>query len=250
MTIKYDLTGFYNLREGGGLKAGSDRLRTERLLRSDFPSSLDGEDQLFFSELPLSAVVDLRSEMERLSSPHFFKENGFRVINRGIEAGSAASMMSGHMTIEKMYLEMLQHSPKHLTDAVIDVADTIGEGAVLVHCTAGKDRTGIVIALIQWLLGVDEDAIVESYSLTEQNLDGPWLQRKIKEIPKALAKIPGAEHFEVDTLIPLMTSSPPAAMELVLKTIREGYGGPADFLVANGAKESDFEKLGDALLVP
>ena len=62
--IKYDLTGFYNFRDGGGLPARAGRLRTQRLLRSDQPSSLDSQDVDYLWDLPLAMVVDLRGEME------------------------------------------------------------------------------------------------------------------------------------------------------------------------------------------
>ena len=78
--IKYDLSGFYNLRDGGGLAAADGRMRTLRLLRSDQPAALDRQDADFLRDLPLSSVIDLRTEVEVMMEPSLFKKGGFSVL--------------------------------------------------------------------------------------------------------------------------------------------------------------------------
>ena len=89
--IKYDLSGFYNLRDGGGLWAADGRLRTLRLLRSDQPGAMDSQDADFLRDLPVSSVIDLRTEIEITFEPSLFKKNGFKVQRHSIMAGSPAS---------------------------------------------------------------------------------------------------------------------------------------------------------------
>lgn len=241
--IKYDLTSFYNFRDGGGLPTENGRLRTLRLLRSDQPSSLDAQDVDYLRDLPLAMVVDLRGEMEVGFSPSPFKHNGFKVAHHPIAAGSPASMLEGKMTIDLMYSQMLEHGGKAFARAVESVAEGLEKGSAIVHCTAGKDRTGITIAMIQQMLGVPRDAIVASYALTKQNLDGTWKKDKIAMVEKMI----GVKHAEA--MAPLMVDSPPEAMERVLDHLEDEHGGAAGYLRAHGMDQSVEEILRDQLLV-
>lgn len=243
MTIKYDLTGFYNFREGGGMPADGGRVRTERLLRSDFPSSLDDEDIEFLREVPVAVVVDLRTDQEIQASPEFFADAGLDVQREPILAGSIQSMLTETPTVESMYLTMLQQAPTQIAAAVGKVASAVPDGAALVHCTAGKDRTGIVIALTQAVLGVSDDDIVANYVQTEQNLQGPWLNQKLAQIKPLLAKAPAGQSIDVDKLIPIMSQSPAPAIEAVLAQVRKEYGSVDQFLLANGVTQDQLDAL-------
>lgn len=92
--MKYDLTGFYNFREGGGMAAGEGRVRTQHLLRSDFPQSFGAESVEYMQEVPVSAVIDLRTDPEIESQPRYFKDAGFNVVKIPILSGSIKSMMA------------------------------------------------------------------------------------------------------------------------------------------------------------
>ncbi len=248
MTLQYELTGFYNLREGGGMASQDGRVRTLRLLRSDFPSEMTGEAQEFFRDVPVAGVIDLRSELEVLTAPPLFKEAGLHVYHRPVEAGSILSMLSGKLTVERMYMGMLEHAPEQLAKAVALAADITQDGAVLVHCTAGKDRTGIVIALIQSVLGVPDEEIVANYEITSKNLTGAWVQNKLEEGKKIAAKVPDGNKIDLDELIPLMTGSPASAMEAVLDKLQEDWGGPEGFLLHHGVTTEQMETLRKNLL--
>lgn len=241
--IRYDLTGFSNLRDGGGLPTATGRMRTQRLLRSDQPTSLDSQDVDYLLDLPLHAVVDLRSEMEVMMSPSPFKAHGFNVVRHGIDAGSATSMLEGKMTIDLMYSEMLDNSGKAFAAAVQSVAQGVELGAALVHCTAGKDRTGITIAMIQQMLGAFEEYIVQSYALTQQNLSGAWKAEKVALVSELVGE-KMAKKIE-----PLMVDSPPEAIQKVLDHLQEEYGGAENYLLGHGMDRSAAEILRDQLLV-
>lgn len=241
--VRYELTGFYNFRDGGGLAARDGRLRTMRLLRSDQPESLDGQDIDFLRDLPLAKVVDLRTEMEVKTSPSAFKEAGFALERHPIVAGSAASMVEGDMTVAKMYQEMLHKGGKAFARAVAAAAAGLGNGSVIVHCTAGKDRTGITIALIQELLGASREDIIDSYALTGANLAGPWVDEKMAAIAKFLGE------KEAERLEPLLAQSPPEAMSQALSYVDQNFGGALGYLQSHGLDEGVVGSLRDALIV-
>lgn len=140
----------------------------------------------FFQGMPLVSVLDLRTPEEVALSPRFFANAGFDVVSLPLLSGSVASMLKDVPSVGQVYLEMLAASPKELTAAVIAIADATGEGAVLVHCTAGKDRTGVVCALVQAVLGVSDQDIVANYVLSHDNLEGAWVRSKEEELKELL----------------------------------------------------------------
>lgn len=241
--IKYDLSGFANFRDGGGLEAEGGRLRTLRLLRSDQPDSLDDQDLDFLRDLPLVKVLDLRTEVEIKTSPSEFEKAGFSVEHHPIVAGSAASMVEGDLTVTMMYEEMLHKGGKAFARAITAVSEGLSSGAVIVHCTAGKDRTGITIALAQILLGVSREDVIASYALTEANLAGAWVDEKTE----ALAKFLGRE--EAEKLEPLLAQSPPEAMGQALAYLDQHFDGPVNYLTSHGMDEGVVTGLRDALVI-
>ena len=80
--------------EGGGMAAGEGRVRTQHLLRSDFPQSFGAESVEYMQEVPVSAVIDLRTDPEIESQPRYFKDAGFNVVKIPILSGSIKSMMA------------------------------------------------------------------------------------------------------------------------------------------------------------
>ena len=89
-----------------------------------------------------------------------------------ILSGSIKSMMANVPTVSELYQSMIASSPTELAQSIAAIATATQSGAALVHSTAGKDRTGVVIALTQALLGVSDDDTVANYVQTQANLQG------------------------------------------------------------------------------
>lgn len=243
MTIKYDVTGFYNFREGGGMRTSDGRVVTEHLLRCDYPSGLDSDAIGFLSDIPVAGVIELRSEHEIKATTRFFSDAGLKVLATPINAASIRSMITDTPSVEQMYQMLIEKEPKQIAAAVGNVADVVPDGAALVHCTAGKDRTGIVIALIQEVIGVSDEDIVANYVLTEENLKGQWLQDKLDQALPLLAQLPPGVTVDLDKLQSIMSDSPATAIQGVLQTLREQYGSVEQFLLANGVASSQLDSL-------
>ncbi|MFN8047670.1 MAG: tyrosine-protein phosphatase [Ancrocorticia sp.] len=248
-TGKYPHAGFYNLREAGGLHAANGRIRTGRLLRSDFPSAISLDAAEFFLGLPLGVVIDLRDPDEIDTTPKVFWDAGFSVVERPIFSGSIASMTTGVPGVKQLYLTMLERFPVQLAAAVGDVANSVEGGAVLVHCTAGKDRTGMVIALIQSLLGARDDDVIATYARTQANLSGEWLigmHAKLRQLAQRDAQF---AQLNVSDLDPLLAGSPPEAMRSALDWIDRTSGSAETFLRDNGLEVDQVNVLREVLLV-
>lgn len=155
-----------NLRDVGGVGTVDGHVvRDGLLLRSALPSA----DDLVPSDFtwPPSVVIDLRSPME-LAEGHPLDTLGARVVNlpllESLRPGSDNFGYDG--TLAGLYRLVADSAPHLLVELVHEVAGA--DGPVLVHCAAGKDRTGIAVALVLRLLGVDRDLVLADYILTEQ----------------------------------------------------------------------------------
>lgn len=242
--VRYNLSGFSNLRDGGGMTVPGGYIRTMRLLRSDNPTELDAQDVSFLRDAELNAVIDLRTEFEVLSEPSQFKHHGFAIKHYSIMAGSPASMLEGSPTVEQMYMHMVKDGGRSLAKAVSGAAAGLLGGSVVVHCTAGKDRTGIVIALIQDLLGVDRAEIISSYALSQENLRGPWVEKTQNLVKKFLGEKEAAK------MAPLMADSPPQAMTAVFDHLDQNFGGSLGYLTQHKMDPAVVEQLREALVRP
>lgn len=104
-----------------------------------------------------------------------------------------------------------------------------GDGPALVHCAAGKDRTGILCALTLIALGVDEEAVVEDYVLTNRAVD---LERRLPEVQERFSQFAGAE-IPLDSILPFLGVENvylATAMDMMIKRHGDLHGYMRDVL--------------------
>lgn len=150
-----------NLRDVGALPAHGGRVvAPRRVLRSAVPSATDlGPEGLSW---PPSLVIDLRSATE--SEPaHPLAQPGVRVLNLPL-LGALRPGVAPVASLHGLYLLMLEQASQHLVQIVREVG--LARGTTLIHCAAGKDRTGVSIALLLRLVGVPREHVLADYLLT------------------------------------------------------------------------------------
>ncbi len=177
-----DLPGAVNLRDFGGYGTEDGRrVCRHRLYRSGSLAHLSDTAKHAFAELGIDLICDLRREDEKREEPTPEFSHAPRRIEIPIYPGSAVRMRAaagrGEMTladrIEFMVLVNRDLARTHteayarMFEALLELED----GAFLVHCSAGKDRTGFACALILHALGVPEETVLEDYLLTNETLD-------------------------------------------------------------------------------
>lgn len=125
-----------------------------------------------------------------------------------------------------VYLEFLERYRDRFGEAISTIAAADGEGAVLFHCMGGKDRTGLVTALLLRLVEVDRDAVAEDYALSGINLQTQHEQW-----------IAAADDDHDRELRIRISATPGEAMLGVLEALDERYGGAEEYLRAAGVDE-------------
>ena len=133
---------------------------------------------------------------------------------------------------------MIDHSGESFAAVAELVAGS--SAAVLVHCTAGKDRTGIAVALLLDAVGADRAAVVADYAASQSNLTGPWLDGMLA----MLARMGIPESAEVTDLI---TASPATALTEVLESL-DARGGSLRYLRDHGLDEAAAVRLRERLV--
>ncbi|NUU23875.1 MAG: tyrosine-protein phosphatase [Streptomycetaceae bacterium] len=223
--------GLANLRDIGGLptEAGGTT-RRGLLYRSDVP--LAGDAPPDGLEWPPRTVVDLRSAHEQERAPGPFADAGVHLLPL-LDAADPAKLgrPSEHGGIDafmtKLYQEMITHSATLIARLPAIAADA--EGPLLIHCTAGRDRTGIAVAVLLRSAGVTRDAVMADYVATSANQEALFPRLAANGFfPKRQASAQGARDFG-DTAV---------AMERVLDRLAEQPGGIRGWLVAHGADEA------------
>ncbi len=205
--IELDVDGLFNVR--------ADDAASPWLVRSGAPDDLTARGAARLRAIGVTKIVDLREASERRPSRH-----GIPAV--AVPLYGAAPPSEGRL--ERIYEGLLRERGAALAAAVAAIADA--RGAALVHCTAGKDRTGLVVALAQLAVGAAPEAVVADYVRS-----GPHVRPVREEVALAHAAA-GAERNRAETLR-LHLDSPPEAIGHAIAVI-DGFGGAAAYLRAHG----------------
>lgn len=130
-----------------------------------------------------------------------------------------------------MYLEFLRRYPRNFATAIAEVARA-SNGAVVVHCAGGVDRTGLVSALLLTVAGVAPEDVAEDYAASEAN----WA-------PHTEAWIAEAPDDEEREFRRFLSRMPAEAMLRVLEALEREYGGAAGYLRQAGVGDEDLEAV-------
>ena len=173
-----ELDGIYNLRDLGGLAHASGHIGFGRLWRSDSLHGLGDTGARQLAERGLVTVIDLRQEDEAAAQPNPFAAANLNVIyhNTPIFAGlnlGAPEIVEAQDPLLALYCRALSDRAARFV-AVIQLIADAPQGVVLFHCTLGKDRTGMVAAMLLKLAGVDNATIVADFVETGRHI-GPVL---------------------------------------------------------------------------
>lgn len=229
--------GTFNFRDTGGYRAATGRTRWGKLFRSDALHELTAAGRAALADRAVGVIVDLRTTEERGTAPSELAGLGAVVHHTPIFDSTPASP---DIRLDDIYADMIDQHGTRLAEAVGLIAAS-GADPVVVHCTAGKDRTGLVIALAQLAVGVDEDDVITDYVATEQHLRGEWADRM-------LARYTAAGHSVPPEIRTVLTASPAPLIEHVIERLHDKWSSPRDYLLAHGRTETEIRTL-TALLV-
>jgi protein-tyrosine phosphatase len=250
---RVSLEGPVNFRDLGGYRTSDGRrVRWRRLYRSDCLSSLTVADLESLRLLGVRTVCDLRRDEERDENPsRVVGEEGIDLVPLPIGGLSAETrtiatrMMRGEIEelsaarMGEIYLELLEEYPRVWREVVERAASEVSLPLV-VHCTAGKDRTGVASALILAALGVEEADIVADYGLSH-DLYSAALIARVR--PRLEAK--GVEFGKVENYF----AASAGVMRATLAGIGDRYGGAERYLTERaGLAQARLDSLLEQLL--
>ena len=238
------LEGAVNFRDlGGYVGLGGCAIRRRMLFRADGLSHLTDGDHVEIRKLGIATVIDLRSDGE-------VKRGRFDVEAtpvRFLHAPLLPSVDRDQKNVEfdpfmlgGFYSAMLEDAAVHVRAAVEAIADPSG-GPVVFHCTAGKDRTGVLAGLLLRLLGVDDAVIVEDYALTARAM--AELRKRIEVRDPTLA----TQMLQGDQA---RFSAAPTNMEQMLAAIDERWGTAEQYAATIGLTDETIQSLRLKLLEP
>jgi protein-tyrosine phosphatase len=230
--------GCLNVRDlGGHATEGGGRTRYGAVVRADSVRSLTDAGWESLVAHGIRRIVDLRLDRERAEDAP--REVPVEVVHVQVvdeTAPGAAEVLEATQTTEAFYLAILELFHERWARAVAAVGDAPA-GGVVVHCHGGKDRTGIVAALLLRLVGVPTADVAADYGETTRNL---------AELNTAW--IAAAEDEEERERRILFSRSEPETMEAVVRELERRHGSVRAYLLAGGATEEELERVETRLL--
>lgn len=232
-----ELDGCVNFRDLGGYPTADGRsLRWRLLFRSDALHALSSEDVAHLRDaLSLSDILDLRSSFELESEgrgplEHQPIEFHHTPLFDGDPSASDRSA-AADLSLGDRYVGLMEMAQQKITNVVRILANARG-GAVY-HCAAGKDRTGVISAVVLGALGVPDELIVADYALSGERID------------EIIARVMSMKGYQ-DTLLEMPADTlhaHPESMETVLSKVNGRWGSMGDYLQDGGLEADDLDRL-------
>jgi protein-tyrosine phosphatase len=231
------LEGCLNFRDLGGYPTvGGGQVRWRRLFRSDALHALTPADVAHLrNEIGVTTVVDLRSTAE-LRADDGGPLRREAIAHHHLPLFDGESMRSGadmaaSITLADRYWLLAQYAKEKIARVLTTLA--AAKGPAVYHCAAGKDRTGVISAVILGVLDVPDEVIVADYAATKENLDA-IVERLMatKSYATVLANLPpDTLHAEAETMVAF------------LERIRAEYGDMRGYARAAGVDEDALDGL-------
>lgn len=225
------LDGTRNVRDVGGYTASNGRrMRWRTLLRSDELTRLPDHARRQLEALGVRQVIDLRWPEELLQAPNAFRRSA-AIRYRSVPL--LADDPTPHVGLAGMYRHVFDQRAPQLAEVVRALLEDDGLPAVI-GCAAGKDRTGVTIALLLDIAGVPTEVIVEDYALS-----AGYFAQPVTHMDPHDWRYP-----------PLAVDSPPEYMAGALEHLRRNHGGSRALLRREGIADADLDRLADRLTEP
>lgn len=235
-----DLQGCVNFRDVGGYRNRKGQtVAWRRMFRSDSLHLMSDEDiRSVYQTLGVVTLIDLRNSDEtqrdgyRSSLPITANYHHLSLLEQyAVKIYEPGDDPSARLTTT--YLWILANSGHLIAQALNTMAEEPNLPA-LFHCTAGKDRTGVLAAMLLGILDVDEEQIMADYALTNHTMD---------RLYPLLCSIPGNEERPRASF-----EAQPKAMEATLAVLNKEYGGAQEYAFSQGVSEANIQQLRNSLL--
>lgn len=239
-------TGCYNVRDLGGLVTRDGKVtRHGALVRSDLPVRLDNDGRAALHRHGVRTVIDLRFSIERDQAPNPFEspalfdgEIAYRPVSLlGEDIESLDAVLVGKATPAEQYSAELDYARSEVADIFRTIVEA-APGGVLIHCHAGKDRTGMVIALLLGLVGVPDEAIAEDYALSDSCLEA-YYEAELKK---------AKSEDERERMMKGRIYTLPENILGVLAHLEKTYGGVEPYLFQCGLEARTLQAVRERLL--
>jgi protein-tyrosine phosphatase len=227
----------FNIRDIGGYPTSDGRTtQWKRFLRSDGLHALHEADMQVLLDYGVRLVVDLRLPNELKSSPNVFgsselveyRHQSFidQAVLKRIEKEPVQNRT--HLRADKGYRIWLDQCQPSVRDILVSLSES-DTGVALYHCSGGKDRTGLVTALLLGLAGVADELIAADYALTAR-----YNVRSTFKPPEP--DIRDWQDYEA-------AYCPPAVMHESLEHLKQAYGGVSGYVRHIGVTDEQIERL-------
>jgi protein-tyrosine phosphatase len=234
------LAGTYNLRDTGGYRTLDGRTtRWRTFLRSD---SLHRVPPVAWSTLlnyGVRTIIDLRRSDELHIAPNVFANSPDVVYHHvSLLADNLPDRQVASRSLPDVYRLILEQRQDQLRQTLATLAAPAGFPAI-VHCTAGKDRTGLIVALLLGLVGVPAATITDDYALSSQYLVGSYLEE---------ARQRAAHNGILWEWYQHQVICPPEFVQTTLQYLDERHGGIVAYVRSIGLSQEQCEHLRYALV--